>query len=142
VALVAADQAMSALLKAADVSFPSSVACIVVLGVAAATPQVGTVLQLALGPGAAWLRAGLPLFLCPPILVPLALELPPADYLGKMVALAAATSLVTMGAVGHLAHALMPGGVSGKLKPIADPTTAKGEPTPHTFMNSCTSMLS
>lgn len=110
---VAFDQGIGFVLRQAGVTFPSSVACIVVGGAVSLHPRAGPALQRVLGPGACWLRAGLPAFLTPPVLAPIVMDNPGAEYVGKMVVLAFAGLLSTMVVVGHLATRMMPTGSTG-----------------------------
>eukprot|EP00041_Stephanoeca_diplocostata_P036632 m.1346144 g.1346144 ORF g.1346144 m.1346144 type:complete len:244 (-) comp24904_c0_seq61:3648-4379(-) len=81
-------------------SCPSSVAGIVVVGVASAHPAVGARLFRALGPAATWLKALLPLILVPPIAMPLTVALPHTG----VVAVAAVACAFTMVINGHIVH--------------------------------------
>jgi hypothetical protein len=110
-AFVALDQGVATVLAAAGSTFPPAVACISALGCAAAYPPAGAVLNRALGPGAAWLRTGLPLFLVGPLLYPLALEpehIPGADRCGRLAMLYSGGMLITMASTGYVAAALIP----------------------------------
>ena len=84
----------------------SPAACIIVLGAGAAHPRLGPKLNALLGPGAAWLRTGLPLFLTPCIVAPLAVDVP--EEAAKMVALVGATILGTVAVTGNLISRLVP----------------------------------
>ena len=95
-AFIVADQGMSATLKTVGIVFPSSVACIIVGGAASLHPRLGPALQRALGPGAAWLRGWLPVFLAPPVLSPFVMDNPGAEYVGKMAFVALAGLLTTL----------------------------------------------
>ena len=112
-AFVAFDKGMGRTLQQAGIAFPSSVACIIVGGAVSLHPRAGPALQRVLGPGASWLRAGLPVFLCPPVLAPIVMDNPGAEYVGKMVAVAFVGLFSTMAVVGHLAARLMPTGSAG-----------------------------
>ena len=112
-AFVAFDQGTGLVLNYAGVAFPSSVACIIVGGIVSLHPRAGPALQRFLGPGASWLRAGLPIFLCPPVLAPIVMDNPGAEYVGKMVVVAFMGLFSTMAIVGHLATRLMPNGSAG-----------------------------
>ncbi len=112
-AFVAFDQGTGFVLRHVGVAFPSSVACIIVGGTVSLHPRVGPALQRIFGPGASWLRAGLPVFLCPPVLAPIVMDNPGAEYVGKMVVVAFAGLFSTMALVGHLATRLMPTGSAG-----------------------------
>ena len=123
-AFVAFDQGTGLVLRSAGVAFPSSVACIIVGGAVSLHPRAGPALQRLVGPGASWLRAGLPVFLCPPVLAPIVMDNPGAEYVGKMVVVAFMGLFSTMAVVGHLATRLMPTGSAG-LSIVYEPAMVK-----------------
>ena len=127
-AFVAFDQGTALLLRHAGVVFPSSVACIIVGGAISLHPRAGPALQQILGPGAAWLRAGLPVFLCPPVLAPIVMDNPGAEYVGKMVVVAFIGLFSTMAVVGHLATHIMPTGSAG-LSIVNEPAMVEASAT-------------
>lgn len=98
----AADYLTRRALHTAGCSFPSSVAVIIGLGTTSLHPRLGGSLQRWLGPGGAILRAGLPLFLAPVILMPLVVQGGDlaAESLPAVVALASFATLFTLGSCG------------------------------------------
>ena len=106
---VAAERSTGAALSACEMSLPSHVTALCVLGGFAAVPSIGVHLQRTLGPAAAWLRASLPCTLVPAFLFPAMCELPSGDALPKLAALAAGSAILTCAATGHIAAALVRG---------------------------------
>jgi putative effector of murein hydrolase len=92
---------MAALLELQGSQFPASVAVIALLGAAALPARSGFLLQSALGPGAAWLRAALPWLLVPAALLPVRIiEWPSADMVPKFVLTIACSVAITAAACG------------------------------------------
>ena len=81
---VAAERLTAAALLASDIQLPASVTALCAIGVVAAHPAAGRVLQAALGPGTVWMRAGLPCTLVPAFLFPAICELPDSEALPKL----------------------------------------------------------
>ena len=100
-AFVAAERLTAAALDACGIQLPASVTALCALGAAAAFPSAGVVLQRALGPGAAWLRASLPVVLAPAFLFPAICELPEREALPKLACLCAGGAIFTCGIAGH-----------------------------------------
>ena len=124
-AFVAADAALDAALQQQGSSWPSSVVGILALGAAAAHPVAGRRLNAWLGPGAAWLRAGLPFFLAPVIMAPIVVPLPPAEELPRVVLLAGACMVGSVAAAGHAAQRGLGAALSGGAAAVKrlEPTT-------------------
>lgn len=95
------------LLESYGSTFPSSVAAIAILGVAALPQRSGALLQHALGPGASWLRAALPWFLVPAALLPVRVPAPDADVMLRFVLTTSAAVVFTSAAVGSIASRLI-----------------------------------
>ena len=111
---VAADKGVGVCLDCVGSQWPASVLNILLLGAAAAYLPAGAKLERALGPAAAFLRMGLPLFLIPAVLAPTVSEVPSRDCLVKIVGLTVLSALFTVALTGHLhgrlAHAVPAGG--------------------------------
>ena len=103
-----ADKAMEWYLGSIGSRAPASVVNIVLLGAMAAHPRTGAILERALGPAAACLRAGLPLFLVYPIVAPVAADRPSGESLVKLAGLLTLTGLSTVALTGHLYNRLAP----------------------------------
>ena len=106
---VAAERCTAAALSACDLNLPASVTGLCALGVVAAVPSQGILLQRALGPAAAWMRAVLPCTLVPAFLFPAVCELPESSVLPKLALFGVGGVLATIGVTGYFAGALASG---------------------------------
>eukprot|EP01065_Artemidia_motanka_P011767 TRINITY_DN16412_c0_g1_i2.p1 TRINITY_DN16412_c0_g1~~TRINITY_DN16412_c0_g1_i2.p1 ORF type:complete len:444 (+),score=39.10 TRINITY_DN16412_c0_g1_i2:49-1380(+) len=107
----AIDSAAGHCLNAAGLQFPSSIAGLLGLAAVCAPAKTGRLAAAALGPAAAWLRAGLPIFLTPPIMYPVVAELPTDSVLARVLLLAALSLLFNTALYGRLATAAGSGAV-------------------------------
>lgn len=121
---VAAERLTAAALLASDIQLPASVTALCAIGVVAAHPAAGRVLQAALGPGTVWMRAGLPCTLVPAFLFPAICELPDSEALPKLAVLGVGGILATCAITGHVAAIVAAATASSRTMMAAEAASA------------------